>query len=240
MPNCAFCRWAGAPVALTFGMIAAAGAAAAAPLPAHIPEASAPAYVVTAGPAKSILDDLGPAEATSPPAGNAAAPAADDAAHDIPEPDDYRQDHYRSPVPKTLKGARVISTPEAEEIFAEGKAVFIDVYPRAPKPPNLPAGTIWRDLPHTTIKGGHWLPNVGFGALPPEDEAYLIAELESLTGGDKTRPLVFYCLRDCWMSWNTAKRVMGMGYRDVIWFPDGTDGWQEAGNETASVQPDAK
>ena len=40
--------------------------------------------------------------------------------------------------------------------------------------------------------------------------------------------IVIYCLRDCWMSWNAAKRAMTMGYRNVVWYPDGTDGWEDA------------
>jgi rhodanese-related sulfurtransferase len=31
------------------------------------------------------------------------------------------------------------------------------------------------------------------------------------------------------MSWNAAKRAIGLGYRNVIWYPDGTDGWAAAG-----------
>jgi rhodanese-related sulfurtransferase len=30
------------------------------------------------------------------------------------------------------------------------------------------------------------------------------------------------------MSWNAAKRIVAMGYANVIWYPDGTDGWAEA------------
>ena len=30
------------------------------------------------------------------------------------------------------------------------------------------------------------------------------------------------------MSWNAAKRIIGMGYANVIWYPEGTDGWAEA------------
>ncbi len=169
----------------------------------------------------------------------AATPAVADHG-EVAEPDGYREDHYRTPVPRTLKGARVITTVEAEALYAEGKAVFIDVYPRAPKPPNLPAGTLWRDPPHTTIKGARWLPNVGYGLLPPDDQAYFAASLETLTGGDKAKAIVFFCLRDCWMSWNAGKRAMSLGYGNVIWFPDGTDGWQEAGNDVDNVKPDAK
>lgn len=148
-----------------------------------------------------------------------------------PEPDGYRMSDFRQPVPATLQGARVIGTEEAEKVWKDKSAVFIDVFPKAPKPANLPANTVWRDPSHMSIKGGHWLPNVGEGSLTPELEAYFRTHLEAYTSGDKSKALLFYCLRDCWMSWNAAKRAIEWGYTNVMWFPDGTDGWSEAGNE---------
>ena len=71
----------------------------------------------------------------------------------VPEPDGYRTDDYRAPVPATLAGVRVLTTAEAEEIWRAGKGAFIDVLPHAPKPPNLPAGTVWRDRPRFNIPG---------------------------------------------------------------------------------------
>lgn len=156
---------------------------------------------------------------------------------EIAEPDDYRMDDYNSPVPKTLKGARAISTEEAERLHKAGEAIFIDVHPKAPKPPNLPAGTIWRDPPHSTIPGAVWLPNTGYGGLSQEFETYFRSRLETLTKGDKTKAIVFYCLKNCWMSWNTGKRALAWGYTSVIWYPDGTDGWSEAGNDTIRINP---
>lgn len=149
----------------------------------------------------------------------------------VPEPEGYRLDRYREPVPSTLKGARVITTEEAERIWTDRSAIFIDVFPKAPKPPNLPAGTIWRDPSHMSIKGGRWLPNVGLGVLAPEAEAYFRARLAALTQGDTAKAVVFYCQKDCWLSWNAAKRAVEWGYSTVIWFPDGSDGWSEAGND---------
>jgi PQQ-dependent catabolism-associated CXXCW motif protein len=141
------------------------------------------------------------------------------------------------PVPKTLKGAATIDADRAEALLKEQGAVFIDVYPRAPKPPNLPAGTVWRDPAHATIAGTHWLPNVGYGVLSPEFETYFRTRLEALTGNDKSKPVVFFCLKDCWMSWNAAKRAISWGYSSVLWFPDGTDGWQAIGNDLAPASP---
>jgi PQQ-dependent catabolism-associated CXXCW motif protein len=156
---------------------------------------------------------------------------------EVPEPDGYRTDDYRSPVPKTLKGARVVTAESAEPLWRDGSAVFIDVFPRAPKPPNLPAGTVWRDPVHMSMKGANWLPNVGYGVLSPEFADYFMTRLARLTNGDTAKPVVFYCLRNCWMSWNAAKRALSWGYTSVLWFSEGTDAWQEAGNELERVEP---
>lgn len=156
---------------------------------------------------------------------------------EVPEPEAYRIDDYRSPVPKTLAGARVITGDEAEEVVRDGNAILIDVYPRAIKPPNLPKGTIWRDPTHMTIDGAHWLPNVGYGVLSEEFESYFRTRLASLTENDRARPVVFFCLRNCWMSWNAAKRALEWGYGNVIWFPDGTDAWQEQGHDLVKATP---
>lgn len=149
----------------------------------------------------------------------------------------YKLSDYRDPVPTTLKGASVLSKDDAEALWAKRGAVFIDVYPKSPKPENLPVGTIWREPQHQSIEGAYWLPNVGYGVLAPDVEAYFKASLDKLSGGHKAKPLLFYCLRDCWMSWNSAKRAMTYGYSQVLWFPEGTDGWQEIGYPIVEVKP---
>lgn len=153
------------------------------------------------------------------------------------EPDGYRMTDYRSPVPATLRGAKVVDTAAAKALAKDQRVVFVDVYPRAPKPPNLPAGTVWRDPPHESIPGAVWLANVGYGVVPPAMQDYFTSHLDTLTGSDKSRPLVFFCLRDCWMSWNAAKRALEMGYTNVTWFPDGVDGWREAEMPVANIEP---
>jgi PQQ-dependent catabolism-associated CXXCW motif protein len=158
----------------------------------------------------------------------AVAPAAR-AADAVPEPQGYRMDDYRSPVPATLAGAKVLTPDQAADLWNKNAAVFIDVYPQAPKPANLPAGTFWRDPVHRSIEGAHWLPNVGYGALSAALEDYFDTRLARLTKGDRDAPVVFFCLKDCWMSWNAAKRALARGYRRVMWFNEGTDGWQELG-----------
>lgn len=159
----------------------------------------------------------------------------------VKEPADYRMTDYRSPVPETVTGGRVVDGAEAEKLWAktaEPGAVFIDVFPQAPKPPNLPEGTVWRTPKRTSIEGAHWLPNVGYGVLSPPIETYFRDGMERLTQGDKSRAVVFFCLRNCWMSWNAAKRAAEWGYSNVIWFPDGLDAWEEFDLATVKLEPE--
>ena len=159
------------------------------------------------------------------------------AQENAPEPEGYRTDNYRAPVPATLAGARVLATGEAEAIWRAGAGVFIDVLPHAPKPQNLPAGTIWREKPRLNIPGSIWLPDTGYGTLAAATEDYLRHGLARATGGNSATLLVIYCLTDCWMSWNAAKRALSYGYRNVAWYPEGTDGWQRADLPVAESQP---
>ncbi|WP_299673215.1 PQQ-dependent catabolism-associated CXXCW motif protein [uncultured Roseobacter sp.] len=159
-------------------------------------------------------------------------------AQTVPEPSDYRTDHYRAPVPATLLGATVVGPEEAHALWERDDAAFIDVMPQPPKPANLPKGTIWRDKPRHTIPGAIWLPNVGYGAIADITADYFKTGLEKITEGDPTHPVVIFCLEDCWMSWNAAKRALEWGYTSVYWLPEGTNGWQLWGYPLEKVKPE--
>jgi PQQ-dependent catabolism-associated CXXCW motif protein len=154
--------------------------------------------------------------------------AAQARAAEIAEPEGYRLEDYRAPTPLTLRGARAIGTDEAERIWRSRLATFVDVLPRPPRPRNLPEGTLWRDKPRPNIPGSIWLPDTGYGELAPSMADYFAKGLEKATHGDRARRLVVYCLTDCWMSWNAAKRALALGYADVAWYREGTDGWSAA------------
>lgn len=154
------------------------------------------------------------------------------------EPAEYRQDEYRAPVPDSLAGATVISPETAFALWKTGQVVFVDVLPRAPKPADLPEGTVWHEKPRISIPGAIWLPNVGYGQLAEVMHAYFRAALEKATVSNPDRPLVFFCLDDCWMSWNAAKRALEYGYSRVFWYPEGADGWAMRGYPTEALEPE--
>ncbi|WP_108500758.1 PQQ-dependent catabolism-associated CXXCW motif protein [Paracoccus indicus] len=159
------------------------------------------------------------------------------AAQSIPEPDGYRGEPYRAPVPATLQGAQVIGGAQALDLHDAGQAVFVDVFPRTLRPEGLPEGTIWREPSHQTIPGAIWLWNTGYQALSPEEEARLRDGLTAAKGQDD-RPLVIFCRADCWMSWNAARRAVEWGFSGIHWFPGGTDDWlAEGGASLVTADP---
>jgi PQQ-dependent catabolism-associated CXXCW motif protein len=156
------------------------------------------------------------------------------------EPAGYRLDDYRSPVPATLTGAKALTTEQAAALLREGSAVFVDVLPRPPKPAGLPPSAVWRDKPRHDIPGSIWLPDTGFGALSDATLRYFRNGLARATAGDARRLLVFYCLANCWMSWNAAKRALSLGHTNVAWYPEGADGWEKAGHRLEPREPEPR
>jgi PQQ-dependent catabolism-associated CXXCW motif protein len=161
-------------------------------------------------------------------------------AADVSEPAGYRLENYRAATPTTLRGGQVVTTQEAEMIWRSGSASFVDVLPRPPRPKTLPEGTIWHDKPRLDIPGSIWLPDTGYGQLAPSMADYFASGLRKVSRGDKTRLLVLYCLEDCWMSWNAAKRALALGYTHIAWYRDGTDGWSTAGLPLESATPEPR
>jgi PQQ-dependent catabolism-associated CXXCW motif protein len=154
-----------------------------------------------------------------------------------PEPAGFRMDHYRAPVPDTLRGAATLHSAALAQFIAARHPVLIDVLP-APAPPSDDRPALPRmQIPHQDLPGSVWLPDTGRGMLPPSLERDFKARLGALTGQDRSAPLVFYCLSSCWMSWNAAKRAVGYGYTQVIWYPDGADGWQQNGGRVTVNTP---
>lgn len=152
----------------------------------------------------------------------------------VEEPEGYRLADYRAPVPAALEGAEVLTTQTLRELIRVEAPLLIDVMPA----PRRPRDTgLWLPPKRDNIPGSYWLANTGYGELSDEFAAFFESELESLTEEHPGRRLVFYCEADCWMSWNAAKRALSLGYDNVAWYPEGTDGWRQAGLPLLSAEP---
>ncbi|MGI9435230.1 MAG: quinoprotein dehydrogenase-associated putative ABC transporter substrate-binding protein [Geminicoccaceae bacterium] len=152
----------------------------------------------------------------------------------VPEPDGYRMADYRAPVPATLQGAEVLTTDALAALIVAEEAILIDVMPAPRKPKDT---GLWIAPKRDHIPGSAWLANTGYGALSAEFASFLEDSLKTLTGDDPARRLVFYCEADCWMSWNAAKRALALGYENVAWYPEGTDGWAAAALPLVTSEP---
>ncbi|MBX5453465.1 MAG: rhodanese [Acidobacteriia bacterium] len=157
----------------------------------------------------------------------------------VPEPEGFWLGPSHGAVPSSLRGARVVTTRELARIlkFKNKKPVLIDVSPAPRKPEHMVPGMVWMPPPHRDIPGSVWLPGMGEGVLSPEAEGAFRSKLAALTQNRLSRPLVIYCHPQCWQSWNAAKRAVLFGYRQVLWYPDGIEGWQAAGLPLQNAEP---
>lgn len=128
---------------------------------------------------------------------------------------------YHGPTPLHIPGAMTVQTRELQTLLEGPQApVLIDVL---------------SDPGHVTLAGAVWLSGAGQGTnfLDPV-QSVLTPLLARLTGGDKARPLAFFCAGpQCWLSYNAALRAVAAGYRSVYWYRGGVEAWIAAGLPTA-------
>ena len=156
----------------------------------------------------------------------------------VSEPPGYRDAPFRSPVPATVLGVPGIGTELAVRLWQGQAALFIDVLP-ARAGEGVQAGRWLPEKPRQDIPGSLWLPNTGYPRLDGAMERAFHDRLAALRADPARRdmPLVFYCLTDCWMSWNAARRALLWGFSPVLWYPAGTDGWEKAGMPLEDALP---
>jgi PQQ-dependent catabolism-associated CXXCW motif protein len=155
----------------------------------------------------------------------------------VAEPQGYWLGDVNSPVPATLHGATVLRAEGVAAVLKRGSAVVIDASNAPRQPEGLAPGAPWMPLPHRGIPDTLWIPGAGEGAVPPEFEEFFRSRLAQATFGKFDAPLIVYCHERCWLSWNAAKRAIGLGYRQVYWFAEGIEGWIAAGQPTAVIAP---
>ncbi|MDD2159452.1 PQQ-dependent catabolism-associated CXXCW motif protein [Pseudomonas sp. MIL19] len=145
----------------------------------------------------------------------------------------YRLSHYRSPTPISHDNARTLDTAALQQLLREQPQTrLIDVYRR-----QWLHGQFIEDELHANLPNSLWLANTGDGQLTPQWQRYLSEHLRQASQGNTAWPLVFYCRSDCWLGWNAIKRAHHLGYRNLYWYRDGIDAWQQAGLPLIPAQP---
>ncbi|TXH69591.1 MAG: PQQ-dependent catabolism-associated CXXCW motif protein [Thiothrix sp.] len=148
-------------------------------------------------------------------------------------------EHYRSPTPACVPNGLTLTTAELQTLIKNDQPILIDVmavFLREDE--GFPATWLVNEV-HESLPASIWLPSVGYGVLEPKIETWFRAQLAKLTKQNFEQALVFYCVADCWMSWNTVQRVREYGYTRVYWYKEGIDGWKEAGLPLVKTEPQA-
>lgn len=126
-----------------------------------------------------------------------------------------RANFLEAPTPTSVLGATTLTTPDLWSMTLSGRPpILLDV--------------IGGDQ-SMTLPGAHWLPGAGRGTSLEDDvQAKLAAELDRLSCGDKTAPVVIFCQsKTCWLSVNASVRAVAMSYRSVYWYRGGRCAWQD-------------
>ena len=140
----------------------------------------------------------------------------------------YRASHYRGPVPRAPEGVSRIAPAAVATLVPDRDVLLIDVLP-AEGGQRQGDGT-WRlAQERPSLPGAHWFPEAGRGSPPPAIAEGFARGIARLTRRNKARMIVTFCLADCWMSWNAARRLRALGYTNVWWLAEGTDGWRDLG-----------
>lgn len=154
------------------------------------------------------------------------------------EPSGYWTGPVNAPVPLSLSGGTVVqSARQLRTLLGRSGTVVVDVSNAPRRPESLAPGAPWLPLPHRAIPGSLWIPDVGLGAIPVSVDDFFRQRLAAATNEHLARPLIVYCHKSCWLSWNAAKRAISYGYRNVYWYRDGIEGWKAAGYPTSVIEP---
>lgn len=149
----------------------------------------------------------------------------------------YRIAAYRGIVPGPPDGVARIDAAAVAALADRDAAILVDVVP-AEGGVRDPATGRWRlARAAVSIPGAHWFPEAGRGAPDPAIERGLVAGVRDLVRRRPGQPVVVFCLADCWMSWNAARRLARAGVPDVRWFAEGSDGWRDLGRALVPVTP---
>jgi PQQ-dependent catabolism-associated CXXCW motif protein len=157
-------------------------------------------------------------------------------AGEVAEPQSYWMGTLQGDVPATIAHGHVIHVDALADLIAKSSPVLIDAAEQPRRPSSLAPDAVWKPVVHRNIAGSIWLPGIGQGGLDADRAHVFETRLAKLTHGDLDKPVVVYCHQHCWGSWNGAKRAISFGYRNVYWYPEGVEGWQDAGRDLVAAE----
>jgi len=83
-----------------------------------------------------------------------------------------------------------------------------------------------------------WMLGAGAGDMNKDEESRFAKAIAAFAGGDKSRPMVFFCVdSECWLSYNAALRAIKLGYTNVMWYRGGIASWRIGQNAMAQSDP---
>ncbi|MBI3041659.1 MAG: sulfurtransferase [Betaproteobacteria bacterium] len=131
---------------------------------------------------------------------------------------------YHAPTPLKIPGGTVVTTQALKVLLeAEPRPYLIDVL----------GGGI-----HRTLAGAFWMIGAGAGDMNRDEEKRFASAVAAFAGGDKNRPMVFFCVNaECWLSYNAALRAIALGYTNVMWYRGGVAAWRTAELPMAQSDP---
>jgi len=167
---------------------------------------------------------LGAAHVAAQDAAKPAAFADEDRDWGVAPTPRLRTTDYHGPTPRGIPGGRVVTTNELKTLLEkEPRPYLIDV---------LGGGV------HRTLAGAFWMLASGAGDMGREEEKRFLEAIAKFAGGDKGRPMVFFCVdSQCWLSYNAALRAIAAGYTNVMWYRGGIAAWRTAGLPMAQSDP---
>jgi len=131
----------------------------------------------------------------------------------VPPATQLRTVGYHGPTPTRIPGGKVVTTGELKALLEQPQRPYlIDV---------LGGGV------HRTLAGAFWMIGAGAGDMDRAEEKRFAGAIAAFAGGDKSRPMVFYCVdSECWLSYNAALRAIALGYTNVMWYRGGIASWR--------------
>jgi PQQ-dependent catabolism-associated CXXCW motif protein len=154
----------------------------------------------------------------------------------VDEPTGFWHGDINGPVPASIQGGQVLQLAGVQKFIKSGDALIVDVSNAPRKPDGLAPDAPWLPVSHKALPKSIWIPGAGAGEVTPEFDVFLRDRIGMAAQGNYDRPIIVYCHKRCWLSWNGAKRLIAYGYRQVYWYPDGIEGWKAAKLPTVAVK----